>query len=157
MTAELNAEEMTAALIFAAKLEDRPTLSAATHLLLFTDLPTRASFAKYVELESVEDEDEDGVERLGAWPKWRELTEAAGAGEFRLDGDKRRLLQLAASYAAGEPVDLRGTAGMEGHAHAKAAIEAALIAHGVTGYYSLTDGPELERLRQFHAQMDARG
>lgn len=148
MAATLSAEDMTAALNYAAELDDRPTLLAATHLLVFTDLPGRAGFAKFVDVEPVAGR--DGVEHLAAFPKWRKLPEAVEA--FRLDSAKDRLLQLAVSYATGEPVDLREVTGL-GTAHAKAAIEAAIIAQGMTGFFLLSDGPELERMRTFQAEL----
>ena len=146
----MTAADMIAALKYAAEL-GTPAQQAATHLLLFTDLPVRTGFARFVEVEPVEGR--DGIERPAAYPKWREL--AAAADELRLHSAARRLLDLAASYATGAPVDLRETAGLGGHAHARAAIEAAIIAHDVTGYYTLAEGPELERTRAFHAEMQA--
>lgn len=148
MAATLSTEDMTAALNYGAALDDRPTLLAAIHLLVFTDLPGRADFARFVDIEPVENR--EGVEQLAAFPKWHKLADAVA--EFRLDGAKDRLLQLAVSYATGKPVDLREVTGL-GTAHAKAAIEAAIIAQGMTGFYQLNDGPELERMRAFHANL----
>lgn len=88
---------------------------AAVHLLTFTELPHRRGFADLVDVETVDAP--DGPVLAAFVRDWTALHQSPAAE--RLSGAHDRMLALAVSLATGEPVDLAGTVGVGGHAHAR--------------------------------------
>lgn len=130
---QYSAEQMNEMLLAGARLTGTHTARAAAHLLTFTDLPGRASFAELVDV--VDERDLDGNQVTAAFvADWTALPAKAGY----LTGGDARLLAIAASLAAGEPVDLRENLPGFGHAHARRVIEAVIIATGYNDLYAVT-------------------
>ena len=99
--------EMIALLSTAARIDRSPPAAAATHLLTYTDLPGRQSFASHVDVHAVREG--GGSMVTGAWIRdWDALLGDRGVS---LNSTTYRLIELAASYATGRPVDLRNTIG----------------------------------------------
>jgi hypothetical protein len=139
-------DEMRELLGTGARLEDRPSAAAAVHLLTFTDLPGRRDFARHVRIENVTGA--GGGTVLAAWVRnWDRLL---GDGSVYLSGGLRRLLEVAASYATGRPVDLRDTSSGLGTAHAGRLIEAVVTGTGMAQYYTITGTAKLAGLRRWH-------
>ena len=142
-------DEMRALLAAGARLEDRPSAAAAVHLLTFTDLPGRRDFARHVHIENVTHA--GGGTVLAAWVRdWDRLL---GDGSVYVSGGPRRLLEVAASYATGRPVDLREASSGLGTAHAGRVIEAAVIGTGMAEYYTITGTAKLAGLRATQAKL----
>ncbi|MFF1737861.1 hypothetical protein [Streptomyces sp. NPDC058247] len=146
--ASLSEEEMTEALEAAAKLSRSELRRAATHLLTFTGLPGRADFARHTALVWEEDPDVDRV--LIAEVDWTALRDDES---MILNGSTDKLLHLAVSYAKGRPVHLDAYLNTFGTATAKRVLEAHMIGMGLEGFYTLEDGPKLEELKAFHADL----
>jgi hypothetical protein len=113
---------------------------AAVHLLTFTELPGRASFADLVDVEDINAG--GGAPTLAAFVRdWKELRTASHLGSAC-----QRLLTLAASLATGEPVDFAENVSGLGHAHARRVIEAIAIATGQGEMYAITPTPALDEM-----------
>jgi hypothetical protein len=140
---QYTAEQMSALLTVGAELAGTDTMRAAVHLLTFTALPGRRDFARLVEVAEVTDR--SGAEVPAAFvADWAALVD----GRFvQLGGGPTRLLALAASLAAGLPVDLREHTPGLGSAHARRAVEAVLIATGMQPYLTIADTPAMDQLR----------
>ena len=84
----------------------------------------------------------------GAWLRdWQALL---NDGSVYLSGWPRRLLEVAASYATGQPVNLRQASSGLGSAHAGRLIEAVVIGTGMAEYYTVTGTAKLAGLRRWH-------
>ncbi len=130
---EHNPEQMNEMLLAGARLTGTLTARAAVHLLTFTELPGRASFAELVDV--VDERDRDGNQVTAAYvTDWAALPAKAGY----LTGGDARLLALAVSLAAGDPVDLRENLPGLGTAYAHRVIEAVVIATGYDELYTIT-------------------
>ncbi len=133
-TEAYTAEELNELLRVGARITGTHTAAAAIHLLTYTELPGRASFARLVEV--AEERDLDGGQVTAAFvTDWKALPPAAGY----LTGGDARLVAVAASLAAGEPVDLREQLTGLGHAYACRVVEAVLIATGYDDWYAVTN------------------
>ena len=131
--AAYTAEEMQQLLLAGARLTGTHTARAAAHLLTFTELPGREAFARLVEVAA--ERDLDGKPVTAAFvTDWKALQTDVG----RLTGGDARLLAIAASLDAGEPVDLREQLPGLGHAYARRVIEAVVIATGYSDLYAVT-------------------
>ena len=140
-------DEMCELLAAGAQLEDRPSAAAAVHLLTFTDLPGRRDFARHARVETVTDA-RPGTAVTGAWVRdWAALL---NDGSVYLSSGPRRLVEVAASYATGRPVDIRDASSGLGTAHARRLIEAVVIGTGTAGYYTITGTAKLAGLRRWH-------
>ncbi len=129
----------------------RNTITAAVHLLVFTDLPRRPGFDDLFVVEYVHREG-DGVRVPAAFVRdWKEL--ARFAGKARLHGAQQRLVDFAVGLATGKPVDLTDAINLGGHAHARRLIEAVAIATGYASYYAVTPTPKLEEMLAEQARM----
>lgn len=136
MTEDYDRERLQGLLIAGAQLADLLPQKAAVHLLNWTELPGRADFAAHVEVADVPDLHGREV-RAAFVTDWSAL--ARHEGLLGLTGSDERLIALAASLAAGVPVDLRAAACGFGHASAKRVLEAIAIASGADQFYSITD------------------
>ena len=118
------------------------TAKAAVHLILFTDLPAQPVLQRFLEIETVTDF--DGKPLTGAWLNdYAGLRKALG---HHLYSGLESLLTLAESIEEGTPVNLREVLPrFGGHAHAKVAVQACLIATGYADWYQVTG---TETLRQ---------
>jgi hypothetical protein len=147
----LSRTEMNEALTAGARLSDRVHHQAAVHLLTFTELPGRRDFARHVELV-----EEDG--QLVAYVRdWKALLTD---DKIYLTGSGYRLLSLATSYvtgisAAATTTELFANLSGLGTAHAKRVIESVIIGCGMEGFYTLHEGPEMAKMRDFQASLDA--
>ncbi len=138
-------DEMCELLAAGARLEGRPSAAAAVHLLTFTNLPGRRDFARHARIENVTGA--DGGTVLAAWVRnWDRLL---GDGSVYLSSGPRRLVEVAASYATGRPVDIRDASSGLGTAHARRLIEAVVIGTGTAGYYTITGTAKLAGLRRW--------
>lgn len=142
---------MCSLLAAGARLDGTHSVAAAVHLLTFTGLPGHRDFARYVRIESVS---ADGTWRAkAAWVRnWDALL---SDGSIYVSGGLRRLLEVAASYAAGRPVDLRHASSGLGTAHAGRLIEAAVIATGMAEYYTVTGTAKLAGLADMRRRWNA--
>ncbi len=155
--ADYGRDEMHELLAAGARLEDRPSAAAALHLLTFTDLPGRRDFARHVHVENVTGAGSGTITGAGsgtitgAWVRdWQALLTD---GSVYVSSGPRRLLEVAASYATGRPVDLRETGSGLGTAHAGRLIEAAVIGTGMAEYYTITGTAKLAGLRATQAKL----
>jgi hypothetical protein len=137
------AEQMSDLLTSGAGMAGIDTMRAAVHLLTFTALPGRPDFADLVDVAEVTAR--AGAEVPAAFvTDWATLTD----GRFvQLGGGPTRLLALAASLAAGRPVDLRENTPGLGWAHARRVVEAIQIATGMQPYLTIADTPAMDQLR----------
>jgi hypothetical protein len=119
--------ELEQMLIAGAQIDGRPTLQAAVHLLLFTELQ---AYNPFVDLLEFDNDDEPRAAYVRDWT----ILPTTVAPALSLGTGIRRLLALAASLAAGEPVDLREHLPAAGPAQARKIVEAVAIA---TGYAQL--------------------
>ncbi|HEY3958709.1 MAG TPA: hypothetical protein VGM53_35555 [Streptosporangiaceae bacterium] len=141
--ASYGTEEMAALLTAGARLAGTHAAAAAAHLLIFTELPGGRDFARHVQVDVVTSH-LDGAAVLGAWVKdWDALLADDG---IYLTGSGRRMLQIAASYAAGHPVDLSENGSGLGTAHARRLIEAVIIGAGMAEFYTVTGTSRLDEL-----------
>jgi len=139
-TTPYTGEQMQWMLAAGAEQIDRYPVYAAVHLLTFTELPGRASFAELVDVENINAGSDTPT--LAAFVRdWKALPTVPHLGSAG-----RRLLALAASLATGEPVDLAENVSGLGHAHARRVIEALAIATGHGGMYAVTPTPALDEL-----------
>jgi len=156
--ASLDPAQMADALRADAERDDSPSKQAAAHLLTFTALPGRADFARHVELTAGHSAADGRAPRVCAWVRdWDALL---ADRSVYLTGGAERLLNIAASYAVGRPVDLAACGNGLGTAHARRLLEAVAVGAGMSGFYEIHDGPELARMRDFQAGLtgfDARG
>jgi hypothetical protein len=127
---------MRALLIAAAHVADTHSMMAAMHLLTYTGLPGRADFAKHVDVQAVTSA--PGVTVLAAWVRDWDALLGDDSG-VDLTGNDRRMLEIAASYAAGRPVVLREQAHGLGAAHAQRLVEAVAIGAGVEEYLRIAE------------------
>lgn len=137
------AEEMTALLNEWARVVGSWSMYAAMHLLTYTELPGRRDFAKHIEITTgyAADESEPLIAVVRDWDKL--LT----SGTVYLTGGDARMVQIAASYAAGRPVDLREHGNGLGTAHARRLVEAVAIGAGMGEYLTIADSPALLETR----------
>jgi hypothetical protein len=132
-------DKMIAMLSAAARVDGSATMKAAMYLLAATDLPGTRQFARHVDIE-------DGIvnERnsSGAW-EWARYTCAWVRDWDALRNDREAiwnehqitLVDLAMSYAAGRPVNLRDAVGYAARYHgpdaARQITQATAIAMGL--------------------------
>jgi hypothetical protein len=115
---------------------DQYPVYAAIHLFTFTELPGRASFAEFVDVEDINAGDDPvPAAFVRDWNVLRTGPHLGSAG--------RRLLALAASLAVGEQVGLAENLSGLGNAHARRVIEAIAIATGHGEMYAITATPAL--------------
>jgi hypothetical protein len=140
---DYTAEEMTALLNEWARVTGAYSMYAAMHLLTYTELPGRRDFAKHVDIETgyAADETEPLIAVVRDWDKL--LT----GNTVRFTGGDLRMTEVAASYAAGRPVDLREHASGLGTAHARRLVEAVAIGAGMGEYLTISDSPALAAMR----------
>ncbi len=149
--AQLTPEEMTA--LFNDGARAYTGHRASTHLLTYTPLMGHTYFAPHVKLVPVIDPDEDRP-MTGAFVRdWGALVEDPKIG--RLGGHVIDMVRLAAAFH-GVPIDLGEHTGNYGHAHARRAAEAMLIAMGYEEFYHLAEGPGLTRLNELHRSLGIR-
>ncbi len=100
------AEEMTALLNEWARVVGSWSMYAAIHLLTYTELPGRRDFARHVEITTgyAADESEPLIAVVRDWEQL--LT----SGTVYLTGGDARMIEIAASYAAGRPSTSASTA-----------------------------------------------
>jgi hypothetical protein len=147
--ASYDRDEMIALLTAAARVAGTHSMAAAMHLLTYTELPGSRDFARHVDVQA--DRAADGSPVTGAWVRDWDALLGDDSGVYLTGGD-RRMLAIAASYAAGRPVDLREHGHGFGTAHARRVVEAAAIGAGMGEYLTIADGPALEQMR---ARQDA--
>jgi hypothetical protein len=136
-------DEITDLLNAAARIDGRHSMKAAVHLLTYTELPGRSDFARHVDIRV--GHTSDGASLTGAWVRdWDALLADT---EVYLTGAEDRMLQVAASYAVGRPVDLQSHANGLGTAHAKRLIEAVVIGAGVAECFTLNGTARLADLQ----------
>jgi hypothetical protein len=122
-------------LVAGAQWHGTTNMQAAVHLLVFTDLPDRASFLQHVTIiedVSLPDGKRGTVASVDVWNALGDV--------YHLPSSTGRLLAIAASLAVGSRVDLRDACSGLGHAHARRVTEAILIATGADDRYTLTEG-----------------
>src|SRR6266702_5649842 len=136
-------EEMTSLLSEWARVVGSCSMYAAMHLLTYTELPGRKDFAKHVDIETgyAADETEPLIAVVRDWDKL--LT----GNTVRFTGGDLRMTEVAASYAAGRPVDLREHGNGLGTAHARRLVEAVAIGTGMAEYLTIADSPALSEMR----------
>lgn len=137
------AEEMTALLNEWARVVGSWSMYAAIHLLTFTELPGHRDFARHVEITTgyAADESEPLIAVVRDWEQL--LT----SGTVYLTGGDAQMIEIAASYAAGRPVDLREHSDGLGTAHARRLVEAVAIGAGMGEYLTIADSPALLEMR----------
>ncbi|MCL2581001.1 MAG: hypothetical protein FWE35_00925 [Streptosporangiales bacterium] len=137
------AEEMTALLGEWACVVGSYGMYAAVHLLTYTELPGRRDFARHVDIETgyAADGSEPLVAAVRDWDK------LLNSGTVYLTGGDQRLVEIAASYASGRPVDLRQAGNGLGTAHARRLVEAVAIGAGMEEYLTIGDSPALAEMR----------
>lgn len=116
-------------------------IRAVTHLILFTDLPSHPLLQRFLDVQPIGD---GGQLATGAWVRdYPGLKQALGSGLYQgLD----RVLTLAQSLQEGTPIDLREVLrSFGGHAHARVAVEACLIATGYGDWYQVTGTQVLDQ------------
>lgn len=134
-------EQMCALLTAGARVTGTLGAAAAAHALTFTALPGRKDFARHVEIAMAE---VDGSPVTCAWVRdWDVLL---ADRDLYLTGGERRVLEVAASYAAGRPVNLKENGCGLGTAYARRLIETVITGAGMTGYYQLTGTAQLDEL-----------
>lgn len=120
---------------------------AAMHLLLFTELPDTARFARHVDLDTTWAPGGGSV-RVARIRDWDQLI---ADPDLRLSGTEERFLKIAASFAAGRPADLSAVVtNMLGWAHARRVAEAVLIATDTTALLAVSDTAKLGDLKALH-------
>jgi hypothetical protein len=135
-------DELTQMLVAGAQATGRTNVQAAIHLLTFTSLPHRHAFPELLDVEDVDGRDGPA---LAAFVKdWKSLPDSPAAD--RLGGGDQRLLALAVSLAAGEPVDLSANLSVGGYAHARRVIEAMAIATGYSEHYEIRPTAKLDQM-----------
>src|SRR5260370_23422954 len=102
--ASYNRDEMIALLTAAAHVASSHSMMAAMHLLTYTGLPGRQDFARHVDVQAVAFSDDVIV--LAAWVRDWDVLLGDDSGVHLTRSDPR-LLEIAASYAAGRPMILR--------------------------------------------------
>lgn len=141
VTTSYTEEQVRAMLIAGAEHMGTNTAKAAVHLLLFTDLPSQPVLQRFLDIDTADGA--DGQPVTGAW-----LTDYAGLRKaigHHLTTGQKNLLILAESIEEGAPVNLRELLPrFGGHAHARAAIEACLIATGYADWYQVTNTDTLQ-------------
>jgi hypothetical protein len=119
---------------------------AAMHLLLFTELPGTARFARHVDVDTTWAP--GGSVRVARIRDWDQLI---ADPDLRLSGTEERFLAIAASFAAGRPADLSAVVTNSlGWAHARRVAEAVLIATGTTALLAIGDTAKLGDLKALH-------
>jgi hypothetical protein len=96
--ASYDREEMIALLTAAARIAGTHSIAAAVHLLTYTELPGSQTFARHVDAQA--GRDADGSPVTGAWVRDWDALLGGDSGVYLTGGD-RRMLEIAASYAAG--------------------------------------------------------
>lgn len=137
------AEEMTALLNEWARVAGSHSMSAAMHLLTYTELPGRKDFAKHIDIQTgyAADETEPLIAVVRDWD--RLLT----SNTVLFTGGDLRMTEIAASYSSGRPVDLREQAVGLGTAHARRLVEAVAIGAGMGEYLTISDSAALSEMR----------
>ena len=134
MSEPYTVEAMRQLLVAGAQYTGTYTIQAAVHLLTFTELPHHRGFDRLVEVEEVGTT--DGRMMPAAFVRdWKRLPKAPTA--HYMGSADHRLLALAVSLAAGQPVDLRDKVVGLGSAHARRVVEAFAIAAGVAHLYAV--------------------
>jgi hypothetical protein len=136
-------EEMTSLLNEWARVVGSHSMYAAMHLLTYTELPGRKDFAKHVDITIgyAADETEPLIAVVRDWDKL--LT----SDTVYFTGGDLRMVEIAASYAAGRPVDLREHGNGLGSAHARRLVEAVAIGAGMAEFLTISDSPALLEMR----------
>lgn len=136
-------EEMTALLNEWARVVGSHSMYAAMHLLTYTELPGRKDFAKHIDITTgyAADESEPLIAVVRDWDK------LLNSGTVYLTGGDARMVEIAASYAAGRPVDLREHGNGLGTAHARRLVEAVAIGAGMGEFLTIADSPALLEMR----------
>jgi hypothetical protein len=136
-------EEMTKLLNEWARVVGSYGMYAAMHLLTYTELPGRKDFAKHVDIETgyAADETEPLIAVVRDWDK------LLNSGTVYLTGGDARMVEIAASYATGRPVDLRENGSGFGTAHARRLVEAVAIGAGMGDLLTIADSPALLDMR----------
>jgi hypothetical protein len=135
MTTPPTAAELRELLLAGARADGNPSLKAAVHLLLFTEMPQARRFRQHVRIGHVRTL-AYGLVHCAQVTDWRKL---ADDPELYPSGAELKFLNLAASFAVtGQPVDLytEVTSGLDS-AHARRLAEAILIATGADGYLTV--------------------
>jgi hypothetical protein len=138
-----NTEEMTHLLNEWARVIGSDGMYAAMHLLTYTELPGRRDFAKHVDITTgyAADESEPLIAVVRDWNAL--LTD----NTVYLTGGDARLIEIAASYAHGRPVNLREHGNGLGTAYARRLVEAVAIGAGMADYLTIADSPALAEMR----------
>ena len=136
-------EEMTALLNEWARVAGSHSMYAAMHLLTYTELPGRKDFAKHIDITTgyAADKSEPLIAVVRDWDK------LLNSGTVYLTGGDARMVEIAASYAAGRPVDLREHGNGLGTAHARRLVEAVAIGAGMGEFLTIADSPALLEMR----------
>lgn len=136
-------EEMTALLNEWARVVGSYGMYAAMHLLTYTELPGRKDFAKHISIETgyAADETEPLIAVVRDWDQ------LLNSGTVYLTGGDARMVEIAASYATGRPVDLRENGSGFGSAHARRLVEAVAIGAGMGDLLTIADSPALLEMR----------
>jgi hypothetical protein len=136
-------EEMTNLLSEWARVVGSHSMNAAMHLLTYTELPGRKDFAKHVDITIgyAADETEPLIAVVRDWDKL--LT----SDTVYFTGGDLRMVEIAASYATGRPVDLREHGNGLGSAHARRLVEAVAIGAGMAEFLTISDSPALLEMR----------
>jgi hypothetical protein len=117
------------------------------HLLLFTELPDTARFARHVDIDATwaPGGGSVSVARIRDWDV------LIADPDLRLSGTEERFLKIAASFAAGRPADLSAVVTNSlGWAHARRVAEAVLIATDTTALLVIGDTAKLGDLKALH-------
>lgn len=136
MTSQPTPAELRELLLAGARADGNPSVKAAVHLLLFTEMPQAPRFRQHVRIDHVRTL-AYGLVHCAQVTDWREL---ADDRELYPSGAELKFLNLAASFAAhGQPVNLytEVTSGLDS-AHARRLAEAVLIATGAADYLAVT-------------------
>lgn len=119
------------------RTDGNPGARAAMHLLLHTEVPDVPAFARHVQVDDVRTV-AYGLVHCAWIPDWDALI---GDPDLYPTDTEARFLRLAASFAAGRPVNLYTDVTVSlGHQHARHLAEAVIIAAGVTDFVTVT-GP----------------
>lgn len=135
MTTQPTTAELRELLIAGGRADGNPSLQAAIHLLLFTEMPQARRFRRHVRVLDVRTP-AYGLVHCAQVTDWRKL---ADDHELYPSGAELKFLHLAASFAVlDQPVNLftEITNGLD-LAHARRLAEAVLIAAGAADYLTV--------------------
>lgn len=146
-------DELRELLLAGARADGWLPAQAAMHLLTYTGLPGSPRFAAHVD---VRDAWSLGAMVRGAWVRdWDALL---ADEELYLTGSECRLLEVAASFAAGRAISLSEQVTRElGWAHAQRVLEAVIIATGTAELLQVAGTAKLNELKTLHESLSAGG